>query len=279
MRRHPRDPQSGVVLINVLVTIALTSTVVFAMLQLSDAGITRSQRYSDAGQALALIAGAEATAISALRRDTAEAAMVDHTAEDWIKIAQEDIAIAGGRFSLTIADAQDRFNLTNAASGAPEALDILQRILVQLDLPDTAGLRILSRLSNPAPLASLDDLVNAGLTPDEVARLQTLVTVLPRATPININTMPDAMFTVFAGNPVQARLLQGLRARNGQLTQADLQNAGLFITAEFSMTSGFFRLTSRVTMGEATLARESLIARRAGTGSDTVFVAARRAVP
>jgi general secretion pathway protein K len=276
-----RQPDAGVILINVLVTVALSSTVVFAMLQLSDTAITRSQRYGDAGQALALMAGGEATAMAALRRDQADAATADHLAESWALIGQDDIAIEGGRFTLTIADAQDRFNLTNAAQGRPEALQILQRILRVLDLPEAVGLRILARLANPAPVNSTDDLLDAGLSPEEVARLQTLVTVLPRATSVNINTMPDAMFAVLAANPVQARLLQGLRTRNGQLTQADLQNAGLFVNTEFGMASSFFRLTTRVTQGETTLASESLIARQteAGGDADGVFVAARRAVP
>ena len=64
-----RDRQSGVVLINVLVTLALASTVLYAMISLSDLSIKRSQRYSEAAQAQALIVAAEASLISALSRD------------------------------------------------------------------------------------------------------------------------------------------------------------------------------------------------------------------
>ena len=197
----PRDPQGGVILINVLVILALSSTVVFAMLRLSDTAITRSQRFSDAGQAAALITGGEVTAIAALRRDMQDAPQADHLAEAWAQIAQDDIAIEGGTFSLAISDAQGRFNLNNLAGGNPADLQILQAILAELDLPDATGLRILARMADPAPLTALSDLLDAGISADEVARLSPLVTVLPQPTPININTMPDAMFAVLAGKP------------------------------------------------------------------------------
>jgi hypothetical protein len=45
-----------VILINVLVILALCATITFAMIRLSDTAITRSQRFSAAGQGLALIA-------------------------------------------------------------------------------------------------------------------------------------------------------------------------------------------------------------------------------
>jgi general secretion pathway protein K len=275
-----RDPERGVILINVLVILALSSTVVVAMLRLSDAAITRSQRYGDAGQGLALIAGAEATAVAALRRDMTEAPEADHPREAWATIAQQEIAIEGGTFSLAIGDAQGKFNLTNLAGGSPESLQVLDRILAALDLPRTVGLRLLARLSDPAPLVSLDELVDAGLTTEEVNLLSRLVTVLPHPTAINLNTMPDAMFAVLAGNPVQARLLQGIRARNGQLTQADLLDAGLNPTIPAGVTSAWFSLTTRVTIGETFQHRDSLLYRfvKPGLGPQ-VIVVGRRITP
>ncbi len=275
-----RAPDGGVVLINVLVILALSSTLVFAMLRLSDSAITRSQRYSDAGQGLALIAGGEATAIAALRRDMRDAPGTDHLGEPWMAAAQDQIDIEGGNFSLAIADAQARFNLTNALRGGPDDLQVLQKILAELALPDNVGLRILARLTDPAPLLSMQDLAAAGISAEDLQRLSTLVTVLPKPSAININTMPDAMFAVLAGNPVQARLLQGIRARKGQLTSADLLAAGLILTPQAGMQSSFFTVTTRVTIGRATQARESLLYRFAKAGQTAqVVVAARRTLP
>lgn len=272
----PRDPEQGVILINVLVILALSSTIVFAMLRLSETGITRSQRYGEAGQALALMDGAEATAIAALRRDPPE---VDHSGEDWARIAQDRVAIEGGTFSVAISDATGKFNLTNLAQGQPQDVQLLQRILTALQLPDVVGLRILARMSDPAPLGSLGDLYAAGLAAETVQRLGALVTVLPAVTAINLNAMPDAMFAVLAANPVQGRLLQGIRARKGQLGPSDLLNAGLILGSQVGETSAFFTITTRVTIGGTTIARESLLARRAGPSADPVAVIARRAVP
>ncbi len=272
-----RDPECGVILINVLVILALSSTVLFAMLRLADTAITRSQQFADAGQGTALILGAEATAIAALRRDPPK---VDHLAEPWVQIAQQNIAIDGGTFSLAITDAQGRFNLNNLRRGAPEDLQILQRIITALDVPDAIGLRILARMADLTPLAALPELAQAGIGPDDLQRLSTLVTVLPNPTPININTMPDAMFAVLAGNPVQARLLQGIRTRNGQLTQADLLNAGLILTTQAGMQSSYFTITTRVTIGTTTQARDSLLYRFTTPGNGTqVIVTARTTVP
>jgi general secretion pathway protein K len=272
-----RVSEHGVILINVLVVLALSATVVFAMLRLSDTAITRSQRFSDAGQGTALIAGGEVTAIATLRRDPRE---TDHPGEPWAQIAQDDIAIEGGRFGLAITDAQARFNINNLLRGNPEDLQLLQRIITALDLPEAVGLRIAARLADPSPLASMQDLQDAGIQPDEVARLSTLATVLPRPTAININTMPDAMFAMLAGNPVQARLLQGMRARKGQLTADDLLNAGLILTTQAGLTSDYFIVTTRVTIGAVTQTRESLLHRMIGPGDVAMItVAARRTVP
>lgn len=274
-----RDVEQGVILINVLVILALSSTIVFAMLRLSDTGVTRSQRYSEAGQAFALIDGAEATAIAALRRDMRDAPLVDHPAEDWAGIAQDQVAIEGGSFSLTIRDAAGKFNLTNLAQGQPQDVLLLQKILTRLEMPDTVGLRILARMANPKPLNGMDDLLAAGLDADTLARLSALVTVLPKPTAINLNAMPDAMFAVLAANPVQARLLQGIRERQGQLSASDLLNAGLILGAQVSEVSAFFSITTRVSIGGTTVARESLLMRAAAPEGALVTVVARTAVP
>jgi general secretion pathway protein K len=207
--------------------------------------------------------------MAVLARDARD---VDHPGEDWTAIAQDAVAVEGGTFSLAIADAQGRFNLNNLSAGDPESVAILQRILVALDLPDTVGLRIATRLADPTPLTSLDALVDAGIPADQVGVLATLVTVLPGITPINLNTMPDAMFGVLAGNPVQARLLQGIRARTGQLTAQQVLDAGLILTAAAGFTSSYFTVTTRVVIGDAVQVRESLI----GRAGDTVQVVARR---
>ncbi len=273
-----RNRQDGVILMNVMVVLALSSAVLLAMLQLSDLGIARSQQFSDAAQGLAIMDGAEITAIAALRDDLRLSPEADHPGEAWAAVAQSDIAIEGGRFSVAIADATGKFNLTNLSQAAPQDAAFLIRILDALPLPEAARLQLLARLANPAPLSGLSDLLGSGLTPADVDVLATLLTVLPKPTAINLNTMPDTMFAVLAANPVQARLLQGLRARKGQLALSDFLDAGLVAPVRVSVTSSYFALTTRVSLGNVTLARESLLQRRITPEGAAAMVIARRPV-
>jgi general secretion pathway protein K len=166
-----RGREDGVILINVLVILALTSAIVFAMIRLSDVAILRSQRFRDAGQGLALVAGGEASVIAVLRRDDPQ---VDHLREAWASVGQAEVAIEGGRFALVVEDAQARFNLNALPTSGALGLQVLERITAALDLPDDVTPRIVARLSQAKPLLALDDLVGqAGLSVAEVTALRT----------------------------------------------------------------------------------------------------------
>jgi len=263
-----RAREDGVILINVLVILALTATIVFAMIRLSDVAILRSQRFSDAGQGLALIAAGEASVIAALRRDDPA---VDHLREDWAVVGQDDVAVEGGRFALVVEDAQARFNLNALVRAGALGVQVLDRIVQSLDLPADVTARIVARLAQGAPLHRLDDLVQAGLSPAEVAALKGMVTLLPGAAEMNINTVPDALIGVITDNPVQARVLTGIRRRNGFLTTDDMVTAGVILPAGVGFRSGLFRVTTTVTMGDVAQTRWSLLQRR----DDSVVVIGR----
>jgi general secretion pathway protein K len=275
-----RDKDSGVVLINVLVILALTASVVFAMVSLSDLAIQRSQRYSAAGQALALIAAGEASAIVALRRDMTEAPLSDNPTEAWAQSGQQEVEIAGGSFALRIEDAQSRFNLNSLPQSGALGLQILQRIVKSLDLPPDVALRIAARLAQPAPLIRLQDLIaEAGLTPNEVTRLSQLATVLPGRTDINLNTAPAALLGVLADNAVQANRLEGLRKRKGFLTADDLATANVILPLGTGFVSRYFQVTVDVTLGDSAQHMQTLLQRRNGPGGEGQVVAVFRQSP
>lgn len=275
-----RAPDQGVVLINVLVILALTASVVYAMVSLSDLSITRSQRFSAAGQAQALIAAGEASAIVALRRDMTDAPKTDHPLEPWGQTGQAEVAIAGGSFALKIEDAQRLFNLNAVPTGGALGLQILRRIVASLDLPPDAGPRIAARLAQPVPLLRLADLVaEAGLRPEDVLRLADLATVLPGRADININTAPAALLAVIADNPVQARRLEGIRTRNGFLTPADVATAQVILPPGVGFVSRFFQVTITVTVDGTTQKMETLLQRRPGQDGAPEVVAVLRQVP
>ena len=111
-----RQTDSGVTLLFVLVILALTSAVVVTMVTVSESSVDRSRMNAEATAARALLDAGEVTAEIALRRDLASSPGIDHGHEDWAKVNQSDIAIADGRFGLTLADAQGLFNLTALAT-------------------------------------------------------------------------------------------------------------------------------------------------------------------
>jgi general secretion pathway protein K len=275
-----RPADQGVVLINVLVILALTASVVYAMVSLSDLSIARSQRFSSAGQALALISGGEASAIVALRRDMIVAPATDNRSEPWALTGQDKVDIAGGSFALQIEDAQQRFNLNTLPQTGALGAQMLQRIVVALDLPPDVGPRIAGRLAQTEPLARMTDLIaEAGLTQPEVDRLSELATVLPMRTDVNINTAPDALLGVIADNPVQARSLQGIRKRKGFLTSADVIAAKVILPPGIGFVSRFFHVTVSVTIDDTAQRMETLLQRRIGPGGVPEVVAVFRQVP
>lgn len=272
-----RDTRAGVVLINVLVTLALASAVLYAMISLSDLSIARSQRYSEAAQAQALIGAAEASLVSALSRDMAEAPATDNLTEPWALIAQQPVNIGGGSFALVIEDAQSRINLNAGTMRGAEGGRRLRRIAEALDLPPDVAERIRARLAQRRPLDRLDDLVaEAGLDPAEVAALQPFLTVLPGSTDVNLNTASAEVIGVLTGSLAQAASLMAIRDRNGLLTPQDVERAQMIPPPGIGFTSSWFRAIATVRVGTTTQWVRSLIQRSSGTeGQGRVAVVAR----
>ena len=273
-----RDDQSGVILINVLVILALASAVLVGMIRVADLAISRSQTFADAARAEALIAGGEASAIAVLQRDMTKAPSTDNLTENWAAMAQAETAVEGGSFSLTIADAQRRFDLNSLRDAGGIAPQILTRIAVRLGLPEDAVPRILARMAAPAPLRRIDDLVaDAGLATDQVTALQKVVTLLPVRADVNINTAPDDLLFALSDNPVQARGLIALRRLKGALTSVDMAAVQLVLLPGTGYTSRLFEVAVTVRIGEVRISSTSLLLRRIGAaGRPEVVVIERR---
>ncbi len=276
-----RQAEDGVILINVLVILALTSAVLLVMVRASDVTVARSQVFSDAAQGQALIDGAEASAIAALRRDMVTAPDADHAGEAWAAVGQAETRVETGAFAVAISDAQSRFNLNSIAGSGVLGPQILSRIVARLKLPEDTAPRILARLTRPDPLLTLDQLVpEAGLSPDTLTRLREVVTLLPGRQDINLNTAaPDLIFAL-TDNPVQARILLALRDRKGSLTARDISAAAVILPPGTGFTSRYFQIVTRVTVGQTAQARQSLLRRfQTSAGEPDVAVIARTALP
>lgn len=260
-----RPADGGFILINVLVVLGLAATIVYAMLTVSDISVARSQRFSEAGQGLALVRGAEQSAISALRRDLAEAPDSDYPMEPWGRVSQEEIEIEGGSYALQIEDAQNLLNLNALAGGGPEAERVLADVLQAVGLPPEMGARVLSSLDLDAPLLRLEDLsARVGLTAQEIAALGTMATALPGTGEVNINTASPDLFGVLLADPAQTAILIGRRNSIGYLTPEDIDAIGAVLPPGMGYQSNLFRLRISVRLGETTQYVESLVRRRDG---------------
>ncbi len=271
-----RQPDAGVTLLFVLVILALTSAVVVTMVTVSESSVDRSRMNAEATSAQALLSAGEVTAEIALRRDLATSPAIDHGHEDWAKVNQSDIAIADGRFGLILADAQGLFNLTSLATEGVLAQNRLRDIVAALDLKADLAPRIIAAMTS-APPTRLDQLRDtAGISVDDLASLSGMVTILPRPTPVNVNSAPVALLTVLLNNPLQAKLLEARRAKLGFLTPADVAALGVVLPAGLGFRSTYFRLRVTVQVGTTVTAQDSLIERRDSPAD--AFVVSRQSV-
>ena len=258
-RRH-REPERGIVLVYVLVVLAVASAVVVAMVGQSDRAIDRARQFGDAAQAEALIRAGEASAIAALARDPRG---IDHGQEAWARVAQQDLAIAGGRFQLRISDAQGRFNLTNLRSGGVLAQDRLRAIAASLRLDPSVVARLVAAFGPGNPPHDLQDLQGV-IAADDLEALGGLVTVLPEASDVNLNAAPAALVAVLLANEVQARKLMLRREAAGFLSAADVAGLGVILPPGIGFGSDFFWVDVTVQVGDALQSGTALIERSGG---------------
>ena len=272
-----RRSDGGVILVNVLVLLALAASVVYLMLSLGDLSIARSQRFAEAGQALALVRAGEQSAVAALRRDMIEAPDTDHAAEPWAGIAQAGLEIPGGAFELEIADARGLLNLNGLAAAGLQGQQTLRAVVAALALPPGTAERIAATVAVDGPLERLEDLTwRAGLSPEEVAALARFTTVAPGSGSINVNAAPAEFLAVLFQNPVAARVLTSARDRRGLVTPDDVAAAGVVLPPGVGFRSDLFQLRVSVRIGDTVQSMESLLQRRSGPRGPEVVVVRRR---
>ncbi|MGM9483660.1 type II secretion system minor pseudopilin GspK [Roseateles sp. NT4] len=210
--------------------------------------------------------------------------------------------------SGNIEDAQSRYNLQALLTG-PKVPEVEQRVLERLcnqvnAAPNTAtliinGLRTAfpaqaasgasapgtpasqTAISESGPLrpAGIDQLAWLGVDEATIKRLQPYVVLLPKATPVNLNTAPrEVIAALFDGVDLASaeRLVQGRKAQ--PLQAVDDAKKFLPASVEFgtdraSVNSSYFIVTGRLRLDERQLEQRSLIERQ---GSNMVVLARER---
>lgn len=244
------------ILVNVLAMVAVAAALVTAMLGREGPALDHAAAVRDATQALAIARGGELTVVAALRRDLAAG---HDPAAALRRVTQDEVAIAGGTFTLTVADAQARFNVNaGAGDGEPQLAAITAALGLNADIAE----RIAASIADRGRVSDIGELTRAGIDDATLARLRVMVTALPGDAPVNVNAASPALIAALVGDAARARLLVDRRARSGQLTDLDFTAANLTVPPGTGFASDHFLARTTVVQGAATVTLTSLIERR-----------------
>lgn len=274
---NPRPTDSGVILVNVLVALALGAALVVLMLTSQDNLIDRSRRAAALAQAQALAMGGETSVIAALRTDMVTAPDADHYAEPWALIQQAEVQIGTGRFSLVITDAQARLNLNGLAGGGIAQQQVLERLVTALSLPPQTTAQLVVAVSRTDQPRSLNDIPE--LDGPTRAALAPHVDFLPIGAGLNLNTADAVAIGAVLGNRSAALRLVAQRDRTGFVTPDDLRDLGLLGTGGAGFTSDLFDVVVTAQVDDVVVILTSRIQRVQGLGTQDMRVIARRFGP
>lgn len=184
-----------------------------------------------------------------------------------------------------IVDLQGRLNLTNlvvAGATQPKPLAVFGRLFDLLGLPAAqlttmaANLRFASDISienrnaAQAPLLPqrVEQLVWLGLPADTVAALEPYVTVLPQASPVNLNTAPAEVLYAVIGNISRADA-QRLVAERERRHFANVNDAKVLLPAGadldaslVSVNTLWFEVRGRLRIEDVVIEERSMVQRQ-----------------
>lgn len=278
--------ESGSALLLAMLVVVAALTLVSGALWQQNALVREAENELAYTQARWLMRGAVDWAGVILRED-ARSTRVDHLGEAWaVPLADTRLNPDDGRTPAYLAgaieDEQGKLNLRNLATPkgiSEDELEALRRLLATLRIDAAFADRIAERVAQAvrsrgeraAPaLAFVDDALAVGMDARAAERLRPFVTVLPEATPLNVNTAPpevlsaripaldlgDARTLVAARDRVYFRDLADARER---LSSAGVQTDG----AGLGVSTRYFRVTGMVSYGPARFAARALVKRDA----------------
>ncbi len=303
---HSRRPKAerGVALITVMLVVALATVAAVAMAQRLQIDIRRAGNTMGSDQGYAYARGAEQWALHVLARDRKENA-VDDLTEAWAT-QLPPIAVDGGTIQGSVSDLQGRFNLNDLIAEGQAGKVAQERFLRLLQLleiepallpaildwldanqdvtfPDGAedpyylNQPLPYRAAN-RPMTSASELrLVKGVTPEIYRRLRDLVTALPAATAINVNTAPAAVLAALAPGVTLAQAQQLVLARQekpyknvAELLQAQVFAGKPVSTEGLSVSSQYFLVDATAVVGRVQTRLRSVVHRDdAGRGTVT----------
>lgn len=300
-----RGTQRGTALLLAMIILSLVATVAAGMVWQQERAIRVESAERGRAQAAWILAGALDWARLLLREDM-RSGSIDHLGEPWaVPLAEARLStfLAADRdptaddgpqafLSGAIEDMQSRYNVLNLLDdeGGVSAAEVaaLQRLADLAGAPSDTAQRMAGGLAAALggdeaaaalPPSRFSQFAWLGLSPDTLARLAPYVTLLPQATPVNVNTAPREVLTAAidgldlgtAERLVQRRArrpfqsLEDLRRELPQGTELD--------DARVAVGSSFFAVHGRLRIDERVLEQDSVVERRGRGGGREVRVA------
>jgi general secretion pathway protein K len=296
MMRAPQRPARGAALLTAMIIVTLVATLASSMLWRQWRSVQIEAAERSRAQSSWILTGALDWARLILREDR-RSGSIDHLSEPWATPLAEarlstflaadlsdsdaapDAFLAG-----RITDLQGRFNLTNLAQ-APEAAlphrEALERLceLINVDASTVnlvmAGFAPRASTGSSDPEASTDaplmpfspaQLAWLGLDASTVAALAPYVTILPRPTPVNLNTASREVLAAVMGLDLASadRLVQHRQRTPFRSVgeAAPLLSGVVPSDAVVSVGSDFFEVRGQLRIDQRAVEERSLVERR-----------------
>ena len=309
-RRGAAAPgQRGTALLLAMLILTLVATLAAGMVWQQERAIRVEAAERARSQAGWILAGALDWARLLLREDM-RSGSVDHLGEPWavplaearlstFLAADRDATASDGPeafLSGRIEDLQARYNVLNLITGEGEVAAVevaaLQRLADLVGAPSDTASRIAEGLmaalgdsdgeaESSAPLLPrrFEQLVWFGISGDALQRLAPFVTLLPQATPVNVNTAPREVLTAAVDglDLGSAERLVQRRARRPFQSLDEVQRElppGIEIAeSRLAVGSGFFAVTGRLRLDDRVVEQHSVVERRGSGAAGEVVTA------
>lgn len=300
---HPAR-QQGAALLSAMLVVTLVASLASAALWLQWRQVEIETAERGRAQSSWLMTGAFDWTRLILSEDARSAQSADHLGEPWALPVQEsklstflsqdqqwregdpEVFLSG-----QIVDAQSRLNLASLLEDgqpSPAAQAAWVRLFERLDIPQsewqalmqgwiqaTAGAQGKAGIANPAhtPLLPqrLEQLAWLGVSPRTLERLRPHATVLPVATPVNLNTASEVVLEAIVPGLSAADARQWILQRNAK-PWTSLQEAAqalgpagrLLDERQHAIRSRFFEIQGRLRMGSSVQHEWALVEREGG---------------
>lgn len=307
MRRERAPMQRGAAILTALLTLVLVATLAASALWQQWRGVEIEAAERARSQASWVLVGALDWARLILIEDARKGGS-DHLAEPWavpleqarlstfLAVDRDDVQLADDALeaflSGQIIDLQSRLNVANLVRPDGKVHEPSRRafdkLFELLNLPPEELARMVDQLllaqaarvapaadaqaAQAAPLApqDVDQLAWVGLSGPTIARLRPYVTLLPVATPVNLNTAAAEVIyaCVEAFDLADANRLVRLRNTTHLSSLLDATTAGVnpsarFIDGQHSVSTRFFEVRGKLQLGPTTV-QEYFVLQRDG---------------